>query len=136
MQALAPGAMLKVRTEPGSADSDDSAGARVLGRIGRKDCVIALASSGDWLQVRYMNYEAAWMLMTYKGRMLLAPLSVVHPGVVIRVAFEGSGAGGVRKSPFPISPEVLEKEEQERAMADDIAAAANEAGSTAVDGFY
>lgn len=107
--------MLKVRTEPGGAETDESSGGNILGRIGVGQCVIALASSGDWLQVRYKDYEAAWMLMVYRERRLLAPLSDVHPGVVIVVAAEGRGKHGVRGSPFPMPPEVLQRAEEQAA---------------------
>lgn len=69
-RGLPPGAMLKVRTEPGGAEGygngggGDEGGAMdgangrgrgvegpVLGRVGADQCVIALATSGDWLQV-------------------------------------------------------------------------------------
>lgn len=67
---LPAGALLKVRTEPGGAEGvaggrhaleesaaggggggDGAGGSHVLGRVGADQCVIALATSGDWLQV-------------------------------------------------------------------------------------
>lgn len=65
--------MLKVRTEPGGAEGKGSSGggggepgdagaagggaggggSHVLGRVGADQCVIGLATSGDWLQVGY-----------------------------------------------------------------------------------
>lgn len=108
---LPPDVMLKVRTEPGGAEGEDASGGKVLGRLGGGQCVIALASSGDWLQVRYKNYEAAWVLMAYRGRRLLAPLADVHPGVVIVVAEGRGGKKHAKESPFPMPPEVVEKEE-------------------------
>ena len=61
-------------------------------------------------QVRYRTYEAAWMLMAYKGRNLMAPLAEVHPGLVVVVAAEGArgSKGGVSDSPFPMPKEVLQ----------------------------
>lgn len=111
---------LKVRAEPRGMNNgtDDgsvmTAGSQVLGRVGAEDCVIAFASSGDWLQVRYKEFEAAWMLTAYRGRKLLAPLKEVYPGIVIAVATEGSQkTDGVRDSPFPIPSEVLKKKTEE-----------------------
>ena len=73
--------------------------------------------------MRYKKYEAAWVLMTYRGKKLLAPLADVHPGVVVVVAEDGGGGsssitgrgrvGGVKDSPFPMPSEVLEKREEE-----------------------
>lgn len=59
-RGLPDGVMLKVRTEPGGAEGSapgftgdrDGEGAHVLGRIGADQCVIGLATSGDWLQAR------------------------------------------------------------------------------------
>lgn len=69
--------------------------------------------------MRYKSYEAAWMLMTYRGRKMLAPLPDVHPGINIVVAGGqgGEGGGGVRDSPFPMPPEVLRREEERKAAA-------------------
>lgn len=71
-RGLPAGAMLKVRTEPGGAEGTGNggggghegdpgdagatggvggAGGHVLGRVGADQCVIGLATSGDWLQV-------------------------------------------------------------------------------------
>lgn len=133
-QGLPPSAMLKVRTEPGGDGGEGSDGGgggdcKVLGRLGAGQCVIAWATSGDWLQVRYKNYEAAWMLMMYRGRRLMAPLPDVYPGVVIVVAAGGGSRDGVRDSPFPMPLEVLEKEKE---MAG--AVAAEKSGVSPVDG--
>lgn len=73
-RCLPAGAMLKVRTEPGGAEgkgngggghegepTDAAAGGgaggegHVLGRVGADQCVIALATSGDWLQVGWLQ---------------------------------------------------------------------------------
>lgn len=113
------GAMLKVRTQPGGGGrEDEDSGGGVLGRVGAGQCVVALATSGDWLQVRYKTYEAAWMLMAYRGRRLLAPLTDVHPGVVVVVAARGVGGDNrVRDSPFPMPAEVVKKEQVRRVTA-------------------
>lgn len=128
------GVRLKVRAEPGGMNNgtgDESAmtsGSQVLGRVGAEDCVIALASSGDWLQVRYKEFEAAWMLTVYRGRRLLAPLAEVYPGIVIAVATEGSQrTNGVRDSPFPMPPEVLKRKKDESVALERAAAVAEAA---------
>lgn len=101
---------------------------QVLGRVGAEDCVIALASSGDWLQVRYKEFEAAWMLTAYRGRKLLAPLEEVYPGIVIAVATEGSQkTDGVRDSPFPMPSDVLKRKKEESVSVERIAAEAEAA---------
>ncbi|CAM9590049.1 unnamed protein product, partial [Scytosiphon promiscuus] len=119
-RGLPSGAMLKVRAEPGGGcgwetsfkGDREGAGDQVLGRIGADQCVIGLATSGDWLQVRYKKYEAAWMLMTYRGRRLLAPLEDDHPGeLAIGDGGRASGGGlgkvaGTQASPFPVPAEV------------------------------
>ena len=113
---LPRGAQLKVRAEPGGADDagDGSVVGKVLGRVAATECVIALASSGDWLQVRYKHYEVAWMLAVYRERRLMAPFADVHPGVVIKVTAETSNKAGnnVRDSPFPMPPGVLDRDER------------------------
>ena len=104
-RGIPPEVMLKIRSDPGGEEEgvggSGSVGGRVLGRLGAGQCVVALATSGDWLQVRYKTYEAAWMLMAYRGRTLMAPLSEVHPGLVVVATGRGSD------SPFPIPTEVL-----------------------------
>lgn len=111
--------MLKVRTNPRGGD-DARGGGRVLGRIGREQCIVGLATSGDWLQVRYGQYEAAWTLLRYKGQTLLAPLSDLYSGVDVEALGEGGDGGGDdraiikmgemrRESPFPMHREVLER---------------------------
>lgn len=103
--------MLKVRTNPGGASTDGSGeGGHILGRLGANQCVIGLATSGDWLQVRYGQYEAAWTLLSYRGRTMLAPLSEAHPGVFSDVEDEdGTSVRGkpTNQSPFPMPREVL-----------------------------
>lgn len=113
-----PGAMLKVRTNPGILDAenndDHAQEGRILGRIGEHQCVIGLATSGDWLQVRYGYYEAAWTLLRYKERTLLAPFSDVHPGVAVDGDSEGGNEvrkGRIRESPFAMPEQIKEGEQ-------------------------
>lgn len=95
---LPPGTMLKVRSAPCGGGEGEAGGARrLVGRVGPDQCVVGLATSGDWLQVRYGNYGAAWMLLRYAGRRMLAPLADVHPGVAAEASAMGQrgGSGGV-----------------------------------------
>lgn len=123
-RGVPPGALLKIRTDPGSGaggsggvESSDigggNDGSKVLGRLGANECVIASATSGDWLQIRYKNYEAAWMLVTYRGRQLLSPLADMYPGADVAVApldkATQNERGGVRDSPFPMPLDLFEK---------------------------
>lgn len=57
-RGVPPDAMLKIRADPdGSGEAastttgESAGGGRVLGRLGAGQCVVALATSGDWLQV-------------------------------------------------------------------------------------
>ncbi|CAM9188349.1 unnamed protein product, partial [Phaeothamnion confervicola] len=58
------GGRAKVRVAP--AD-----GARVLGTLPHGEAVLGAAMSGDWLQIRYGIYSAAWVLARYRGKAMM-----------------------------------------------------------------